>query len=249
MAIGNPTKWLAMVSKKCRRITELAVVAVRDADDNNNRRNETLSATRSAMELIFSDLKHLLPDDFPNSRVNDLARHIHFCHIQDCIDIAAFDVPDILEKAEAYAIAHIQENPSGEIGDYLHPVYRARLDRELTIADPDFHGLVAKACIVLGDAFKAKAGVSDDQDSEIGRAFKLDDPKIKVVRDIESATGKNYQRGTMLLLQGARAFYRNTHLHGQTPTTKRHAIHALVIMSMLNEILDASQSNITDDSR
>jgi uncharacterized protein Ymh len=242
MTIGNPTRWLAKVSNKCRRITELAVVAVRDAEAAAVERRETLEATKSAFEPIFSDLTELLPEDFPASRLNDLARHIHYSQIHDCIDIAAFDIPDILEKAENYAQEHIQESPSGEIGDYLHPVYRARLDREFSIADPDFHGLVAKACILLGDAFKDRAGVSDDQDREIGRAFRLDDPTIRVLPVLESATAKNFQRGTMLLLQGVRAFYRNTHLHGEIPTTKRQAVHALIIMSMLNEILDAAHT-------
>ncbi|WP_349540549.1 TIGR02391 family protein [Sagittula sp. NFXS13] len=248
MTIGNPTRWLAKVSNKCRRMMELSVVAVRDAETLAVGSRGTLEATKSALEAIFPDLLELLPGDFPASRVNDLGRHIHFCQINDCIDIAAFDIPDILEKAEVYAQEHIPETPSGEIGDYLHPLYRARLDREILIADPDFHGLVAKACIMLGDAFKYKAGAVDDQDSEIGRAFKVDSPKIKVLPELESSTAKNFQRGTMLLLQGVRAFYRNTHLHGQISTTKRQAIHALIIMSMLNEILDAAQTVGSEDA-
>lgn len=240
MTIGNPIEWLAQVSNRCRRMTEIAVIAVRDADDKMETRQITLTATQIVLRSHLEGLAELLPEDFPSSRLGDLGRHIHFCQLGDCIDIAAFDIPDILEKAEQYALSHQPDRHSGEIGDYLHPVYRARLERELATAEPDYHGLVAKACILLGDAFKFKARVANDRDAEIGRAFKLEDPVIQVPSQLVSETDKNFQRGTMLLMQGVRAFYRNTHLHGQLQTTQRQAVHALIVISLLNEILDAA---------
>lgn len=160
-------------------MTEIAVVTVRDVDDQVAARRSTLAATKIVLSSHLEELVKILPEDFPASRLGDLGRHIHFCQVGDCIDIAAFDVPDILEKAEKYALSHQPDSLAGEIGDYLHPIYRARFERELANAEPDYHGLVAKACILLGDAFKQKAKITDDRDSEIGRAFKLDNPILK----------------------------------------------------------------------
>jgi uncharacterized protein (TIGR02391 family) len=240
MTIGDPTQWLAKVSKLCRRMTEQAVIAYRDAEYEDPKPRGTLEAVQTVLSRDYEELSALLPDDFPKSRLGDLRRHISFCHVHDCIDIAGFDLPDVMEKAEQYALAQAPRELSGEIGNYLHPYYRARLDREMAMADPDYHGLIAKAAIVLGDSFKAKAGVKNDKDSEIGRAFNLDKPVIKVMDDLTSETNKNFQRGTMLMLQGVRAFYRNTYTHGQIAATHRNAVHALIVMSLLNEIIDGA---------
>jgi uncharacterized protein (TIGR02391 family) len=239
--IENPTQWLADVSKICRKITEQAVVAMRDARDEELPWNKPLDAAKVVLVEHLEKLDFLLPEDFPISRIGHLARHIHFCQQGDCVDIAAFDIPDILEKAEKYAVSHIPEAPSGDIGDYLHAHYRARLDREMVSAEPDYHALVLKASVLLGDTFKQKTGVRDDKDAEIGKAFRLDKPKLKVMPDLSSETNQNFQRGTMLLLQGVRAFYRNTHSHGIIDTSQKHAVHALIIMSVLTEIIEHSE--------
>jgi uncharacterized protein (TIGR02391 family) len=238
MSIGNPTEWLVKVSKVCRQMTEQAVVAYRDAQDYGVPQRELLDATQTVLRAYEEQLIELLPDDFPKSRLGDLSRHIHFCQQGDCIDIASADIPDVLEKAEQYALNHIPTNPSGDIGSYLHPYYRARLDRELATDEPDFHGLVLKSCVRLGDTFKHKTGVKDDKDSEIGRALKLYDPLLNVLPDISTETGKNFQRGTMLLMQGVRAYYRNTHAHSEIATTAKQAVQALTIISLLTEVIE-----------
>lgn len=238
MSIGNPTEWLVSVSKLCRQMTEQAVVAVRDAEYEDPAPRGTLEATQAVLSRDFKALEILLPKDFPKSRLADLGRHIHFCHVHDCVDIAGFDVPDIMAKAESYALAQSPKELSGEVGNYLHPLYRPRLDREMAMSDPDYHGLVLKAAILLGDTFKEKSGAQDDDAGEIGKALNPEKPSIKVMPDISSKTSKNFQRGTMLLLQGVRAYYRNTFAHGQIGTTQRNAVHALIIMSMLTEVLD-----------
>ncbi len=83
MSIGNPTEWLAKVSKTCRRLTEQSVVALRDAQDDETARNQTLQSTQTVLQTHFETLKELLPDDFPQSRMNDLGRHIHYCQQGD----------------------------------------------------------------------------------------------------------------------------------------------------------------------
>ena len=241
MSLGNPTEWLAQVSKTCRQITEQSVVALRDAPDEVLPSRSTLQSAQVVLKSHFARLEELLPSDFPKSRMSDLARHIHFCQQGDCIDIAAFDIPDILEKAEVYAVDHIPTEPSGEIGDYLHSNYRARLDREIASSEPDYHSLILKASLLLGETFKLKVGAKDDKDSEIGKAFKMDDPALKVLPDLTTETNKNFQRGTMLLLQGARAFYRNTYAHGIINPNHRQTMQALVLISMLTEIIEHSE--------
>lgn len=240
MSIGNPTVWMADVSKVCRSITGQAVIGFRDATYEQPPVSGTLHAVQNVLSVHLEQLLELIPSDFPQSRLSDLGRHIHFCHAQDCIDIAGFDIPDILQKAEEYAVAQIPTTPSGDVGDYLHTKFRARFDQELLASEPDFHALVLKSCVILGDTFKAKAGVTDDRDAEIGKAFKSDEPTLRVPQTLESQTDTNFQRGTMLLMQGARAFYRNTFSHSEIQPNLRQTVHALMLISMLTEIVEHS---------
>lgn len=221
-------------------MTEQVVVAYRDASYEDPRPKGTLEAVKVVLARDLAALKALLPDDFPSSRIGDLTRHVSFCHMHDCLDIAGFDLPDVMSKAEEYALSHIPRDRSGEIGNYLHPSLRPRLDKELAMSEPDYHALVLKAAIILGDTFKAKAGAQNDKDDEIGKAFRKDQPRLMVMPDLTSETNQNFQRGTMLMMQGVRAFYRNTYAHGQIAATHRNAVHALIIMSMLTEIIDGS---------
>ncbi|WP_179214840.1 TIGR02391 family protein [Octadecabacter ascidiaceicola] len=222
-------------------MTEQAVVAFRDAQYEEPEPKGTLEAAQTVLRRDLAALKELLPEDFPKSRLGDLSRHIGYCHMHDCLDMAGFDLPDIMAKAEQYVLAQAPREISGEIGNYLHTNFRARLDREMAMSEPDYHALVLKAAIILGDTFKEKTGATDDKNDEIGKALRIDQPTIKVMSNLETETNKNFQRGTMLLLQGVRAFYRNTYAHGQIAASHRNAVHALVIMSMLAEVIDGSE--------
>lgn len=235
---SEAVEWLAAVSEHCRKLIEIAGVALRDLKEfeqeaDKNTLKEALKAHKDALQA-------LLPEDFPASRMGDLARHIGFCDPVDWYDIVLFDVPDILAKAERYAL----EMPDGGLGDFeefIHARFRPRLELALREQEPDYHALILTCCIDLATHFKRKSGANDDSDAEIGRVFKKDDPVLVVPGDLETETGKNVQRGSLLLMQGWRAFIRNTHAHEVQPADKEYAVHALMLMSFLARIIDGAK--------
>ena len=239
MEINNSTRWLAQVSKQCRLLTETAVTSYVDMADEGFPGGQAKAAKR-VLETHLDRLRELLPEDFPESRIGELSRHVQFSQAQDFSDIAAYDVPDVLEKAEEYAQSLTVDDRLGDLGDYIHPVYRQRVETELASPKPDFHQLILKCCILLGDEFKRKSGMKSDDDSDLGRAFRVDDPRLQIRPTLETQTDKNFQRGAQLLFQGARAFFRNTHAHENIMVSQRMGVRAVILLSVLSCILDRS---------
>jgi uncharacterized protein (TIGR02391 family) len=65
-----------------------------------------------------------------------------------------------------------------------------------------------------------------------GKALSPDDPKI-VLADLSSKTGKDYQRGVMLLCQGVAASIRNPLTHAKHDLSAEEAAEMLATMSLL----------------
>ena len=236
--IENAVEWLADVSRQCRLITETAALGWIEAVETEERGE--LTQIKPVLIAHQSALERLIPDDFPASRRSDLARHIHFCQPGDCRDIVLHDVPDVLAKTEEYA-RMLPTNKVGEIGDFLEPTFRQRLQTTLAQPHPNYHGLVLTCCIALGDMFKRKAGTQEDSDGELGRAFRSNGPLLLVTGSLATDQDRNYQRGAQLLFQGARAYFRNTHAHAEVPTDKELAVHSLMVLSLLSRILGDAQ--------
>lgn len=236
--MSDSAEWLADISSHCRKLIEIAGIALRDLKEYEKEADkETL---RAALKAYKEAIDALLPDDFPSSRIGDLSRHISFCDPVDWYDIVLFDVPDVLAKAEDYA----RRMPDGSLGSYeqfIHPRFRPRLELALRETEPDWHALILICCVDLATLFKRKSGANDDSDAEIGRVFKKEDPVLIVPSSLESETGKNVQRGSLLMMQGWRAFIRNTHAHEVQPADKEYAVHALMLMSFLARIIDGAK--------
>lgn len=234
---NEATTWLASVSEHCRKLIEIAGIAIRDRNEYEQDANK--EALQAALKVHKEAIQGLLPDDFPKSRIGDLARHIGFCEPNDWYDIVLFDVPDIIAKAERYAL----EMPDGHLGgfeDFLHARFRPRLELALSAAEPDFHALVLTCCVDLATLFQRKSGAADDSDGEIGRIFSPNNPRLLVAGRLETDTDRNLQRGAMLLMQGWRSFLRNPHAHEVRPTDKENAIYALMLMSLLARTIDGA---------
>lgn len=234
---NDAVEWLATVSKHCRKMIELAGLAIRDAEKYETA--EARGGLREALQVHKDALQVLLPDDFPHNRIGDLHRHIAFCEPNDWNDIVLFDVPDILAKAETYAV----ENYAGKTGgieDYLHARFRPRLELAMQADRPDWHDLILTCSVDLATLFKQKSGANDDSDGEIGRVFNKDNPVLQVTEALQTPTGQNLQRGSMLLMQGWRAYIRNPHAHEERPTDKEYMVHALMLMSFLARIIDGA---------
>jgi hypothetical protein len=234
---NDAVEWLASVSRHCRKLIEMAGVAIRDKEEYESA--AARKALREALTTHNNALNAILPEDFPYSRKGDLARHIKFCEPGDWYDIVLFDVPDVLAKAETYA----SQMPAGQVGgieDYIHARFRPRLELTMREEVPDYHSLILTCCVDLATLFQRKSGAADDSDGEIGRILNKDNPVLMVPGQLVSDTDKNIQRGAMLLMQGWKAFLRNPHVHGERPADKEYAIHSLMLMSFLARILDGA---------
>lgn len=230
-------EWLATVSKHCRKMIELVGLAIRDAEDYDT--EAARASLREALKVHRDALQALLPEDFPRSRIGDLSRHIGFCEPNDWRDILLSDVPDILAKAEKYAVEN-HGDKAGGIEDYIHARFRPRLELAMQGDPPDYHALILACSVDLATLFKRKSGASDDGDGEIGRVFNRDNPMLRVTHAPETQTGQNVQRGAMLLMQGWKAFIRNPHAHEERPADREHMVHALMLMSLLARVIDAA---------
>jgi uncharacterized protein (TIGR02391 family) len=234
---NDAVEWLATVSRHCRKMIELAGLAIRDREEY-----ETPAAKNGLREALATHkdaLRAILPENFPNSRIGDLSRHIHFCDHNDWNDIVLFDVPDILAKAETYAV-DTHSDQSGGIEEFLHARFRPRLELTMRAENPDFHALILACSVDLATLFKRKSGSNDDSDGEIGRVFNRDAPVLMVPAQLQSETERNLQRGALLLMQGWRAFIRNPHAHEERPADKEYMVHALMLMSFIARIIDGA---------
>lgn len=238
MLASEATKWLALVSQHCRKLIEIAGIAIRDQDEYEQEAN--LGGLKAALKAHKDALQALLPENFPASRIGDLSRHVGFYQPGDWFDIVLFDVPDILAKAESYALK-LPNNDIGGIEEFIHARFRPRLELALQGDEPDFHALILTCCVDLATLFQQKAKAADDSDGEIGRILAPNNAQLLVTGSLATDTDRNLQRGTMLLMQGWRAFLRNPHAHEVRPADKEYAVHALMLMSFLARILDGAE--------
>lgn len=231
------TTLLARVSEHCRQIIELAGVAIRDREEYEE--EPAKSILRNALRTHRDAIAAVIPEDFPQSRLADLTRHIHFCDPNDWFDMITMDVPDILAKAETYALA-MPANRLGEMADYIHVRFRPRLELAMQAPEPDYHALLLTCCVDLATHFRSKSGAADDSNGEIGRVFNVQNPVLMVPAALEDDTQRNRQRGAMLLMQGWRAFIRNPHAHEVQASDREYTVHALMLMSFIARIIDFS---------
>lgn len=218
---------------------ELAGLAIRDAEGYATEGAKI--ALRDALRTHKEGLQALLPDDFPLSRIGDLNRHIGFCEPSDWHDIVLFDVPDILAKAETYAV-ETHAGKSDGLEEYLHPRFRPRLELAMMADAPDYHALILACSVDLATLFKRKSGADDDSDGSIGRVFSRENPALLVSGQLQTETDKNLQRGAQQLMQGWKAFIRNPHAHEVRPADREYMVHALMLMSFLARIIEGANT-------
>lgn len=235
---NDAVEWLATVSRHCRKMVELAGLALRDREDYEDK--AARSSLREALSVHRDALQALLPANFPSSRIGDLKRHIHFCEPNDWHDIVLLDVPDVIAKAEDYAVENHADRANG-IDAFIHARFRPRLELALRADPPDFHALILACSVDLATLFKRKSDAADDSDGEIGRILSPNNPILLVARQLTTETERNLQRGALLLMQGWRAFIRNPHSHEERPTDREYAMHALMLMSFLARILEGAE--------
>lgn len=244
----DPTIWFARVSRALRRLSSIALEAYLEAEERDDR--QVAEGTKALMETHLHALKELLPDEFPASALGNLSRHVHFSERGDCHDIVRFDVPDVIEKAERFAIAlsraHQGADHDRDIVGLVDEIFRAKLVATLNAEDPDWHALILQCSVLLVERFKSVSGLQSDSMDAIGRAFSLRDPILLLPPDLETDTNRSLQQGALLLFQGFRQYIRNPHAHGVTLTDEDGAHQMLMFMTLLLDILSSARRNIPD---
>lgn len=233
--LQNPVEWLAKVSQKLREIVKVASSAFLESRENEDR--DVPNGTKELLATHYKALKEIIPDDFPQSALGEMARHIRFSESIDMQNIAFDDAPDVMEKAERYAIAATQSQESEfDVRNLVDEIFRRKLLNTISSDDQDYHALVLTCSVILADRLRSVAGSED-----VGKIFSPKDPILMVPSDLESSTNKNYQQGAMWLFQGFQAFFRNTHAHGVTNTDRDMALQALMLFSLLANILASAR--------
>jgi uncharacterized protein (TIGR02391 family) len=242
----EPTIWLAKVSRALRRLSKAALDAYLEALERDDR--QVPEGTKPLLETLLLALKELLPDTFPASALGNLSRHVHFSERSDCHDIARFDVLDILEKAERFAVALSRKQREAgserDIANLVDEIFRAKLLATQKSENPDWHALVLQCSVLLVERFKAVTGMQSDEMGAIGKVFSLkEEPVLLVPPNLDTDTNKSLQQGAMLLFQGFRQFIRNPHAHGITDTDEDTAYQMLMLMTLLVNILANAERN------
>lgn len=233
--------WLAKVQKKLCDIQQVAFKAYDDAVDIERR--AIAEGVKTALETHHAILKELLPADFPASKMGDMARHIHFCDFSDMRSIVGWDVPDVMAKAERYAVdaqaVVDEEDEEYDVTAFVNEIFRQAVEDTMVARNPDWHMLVLKCCMILAERFTGMTGLEDDL-SSYGRAFSLKGPVLLVPPDLATETRRSQQQGAMFLFQGYRAFLRNTHAHQLKEGDEAFALQAVVFLSILADVLSAA---------
>lgn len=233
--LQNPTEWLVVVSQKLREIVKVASSAFLECCQNEER--DVPNGTKELLATHYKALKEIIPDDFPQSALGEMARHIRFSEHIDMRNIAFDDAPDILEKAERYAIAATQSQESEfDVRNLVDEMFRRKLLNTISSDDQDYHALVLTCSVILSDRLRGIAGSED-----VGKIFSPKDPILMVPPDLETSTNRNYQQGAMWLFQGFQGLFRNTHAHGVTDTDRDLALQALMLFSLLANILASAR--------
>lgn len=231
--------WLVRVQRKLREIQQIAFKAYDDANDTKTK--DVPDGIKQALSAHYAVLKEHLPSDFPPSAFGDMGRHIHFSDHTDMRSIAGWDVPDLMAKAEKYALeakAEVDDDPR-DVLNLIDEMFLSSVEQELGAAAPDYHMLVLKCCLLLGKRFADKTGLEDDL-SSYGKAFGPKTPMLLVPVDLKTATRQSQQQGAMFLFQGYRSFLRNTHAHDIAEGDRDFSLQAIVFLSMLAEVLAAA---------
>ena len=233
--------WLLKVQKKLREIQKVAFTAYDDAVDQEPR--TILDGVKTVLETHHAILIDMLPPDFPASAIGDMARHIRFNEFSDMRSIVGVDVPDVMAKAERYALdaqaLGEAEDEEYDITSFVNEIFLTAVEDTMVARNPDWHMLVLKCCLLLAERFTGMTGMEDDLGS-YGRAFSLKGPTLLVPPDLSTETRRSQQQGAMFLFQGYRAFLRNTHAHQIKEGDETFALQAVVFLSILADVLSAS---------
>ena len=196
-------------------------------------------ATKAINEYIQSDyetLWDLWQQQFPDSHLGNLRRHIRFGMDCDYRDIVDHDVPEIEERVEE----HLLNSAGGkkELGfeNLLHPVILENAYQ--LFRNGHLREAVLNSVVAVYDFIRARTGLTEDGDRLIGQVFSLEDPRL-VLSELTSESGQNDQKGFMQIFKKAYQGIRNPKAHSLAhDLTDQKAVQYLVFASPLARRVD-----------
>ena len=202
---------------------------------------EACTAINSYMSSDYEQLWDLWRQRFPDEKLGNLGRHIHFGMDCDYHDIINYDLPEIEKRAEAHLLSSVgEENVKNDLGfEYLlHPIiteHAYQLYRNGHLREAVLNSITA-----VYDFIRARTGSEEDGDRLIGQVMSPNDPKL-ILSELSSESGLNDQKGFMQIYKGAYQGIRNPKAHSLThDLTEIKAAQYLVFSSLLARRIEES---------
>lgn len=127
-----------------------------------------------------------------------------------------------------------------EIWDMVHP--KIRKEVKPLIKSQKYDKAVLAACIEyltkVKVAYKAKTGDELDGVSLINKAFSVNNPIFQLTADLTTDSGKNEQKGLMMMASGAISAFRNPLGHENRVISQQDALHKILLVSYLLKIFE-----------
>ncbi|AGB03294.1 TIGR02391 family protein [Methanoregula formicica] len=164
-----------------------------------------------------------------------LNRHIRFGKEHDYRDILLEDIPQIEEILDKKLRDELKIEKSG-FKNFLHPIIQ-RHAYDL-FQNGDYRNAVLNSIIGIFDQIREKTGLEDDGDKLITQALSIQNPLL-VLSDLNTDSGRNDQKGFLLIFQGAYIGIRNPKAHTlEHDLTEKKAAQYLIFASLLARRID-----------
>ena len=155
---------------------------------------DAAAAVKRYMQNDYEQLWDLWQQRFPEERLGNLGRHIHFGMDHDYHDIFQRDLPELERRAEAHLLNTEESRGAEPMGfeQLLHPIiieHSYQLYRNGHLREAVLNSITA-----MFDFIRARTGSEEDGDRLIGQVMSLQNPRL-VLTELDTESGQNDQKG------------------------------------------------------
>jgi uncharacterized protein (TIGR02391 family) len=223
-------QWYLSVKNLIKALNQKAIDALELYQQGGK---EASKAINGYMKTDYEQLWDLWQQKFPDEKLGNLGRHVHFGMDGDYRDIINRDLAEIEKRADAHLLNSDKTKNQDELGfeDLLHPIileHSYQLYRSGHLREAVLNSITA-----IYDFIRARTGSEKDGDRLIGQVMSLQSPAI-VLSEVDTESGQNDQKGFMQIIKGAYQGIRNPKAHSLThDLTPMKAAQYLVFSSLL----------------
>lgn len=195
---------------------------------------EASKAINEYMSADYEQLKDLWNQKYPEEKIGNLGRHIHFGMDNDYLDIINHDLPDLEKRAENHLLNSIgKKQKKVKLGfeELLHPIIVESAYQ--LYKDGHFREAVLNSITAVYDFIRMCTGSEKDGDRLIGQVMSPISPSL-ILSELDTESGQNDQKGFMQIFKGAYQGIRNPKAHSLThDLTEIKAAQYLIFASLL----------------